>query len=198
MNETIKIKDASPLVQSVIALDAYFSELTRVGTKLNEMTLKSESQFDMARKLLAIFAESGEKMTEEVRRLATQLQDVQARASAISELVTERADLVALRNNDQNTKIEQFRQLGEKVRSFNTALSTLRQPEGTELTNDDKKMISDRLVEFDSQLDPLIDEARELRSYAVTARMKTLEQNADSLAQTLQAVRSKIRSLRLQ
>lgn len=195
MSETIRIKDASPLVQSVIALDAHFSELERVGSKLNEMALKSESQFEMARKLLGIFAQTGQDMTEEVRRLAIQLQEVQARASAISERVGERAELIALRNDDQQMKMEQFRQLGEKVREFNNQVSQLRQPEGVELTDDDKRKIAERLKEFDSQLDPLIDEACGLRKYAAESKMKSLEQNADSLAQTLQSVRSKIRSL---
>lgn len=195
MSDTIKIKDASPLVQSVIALDAYFGDIERVGTKIHEMKLKSESDYEQAQKLLARFAERGQMLTEEVRTLSSRLMEVQARASAVAELVSERAETINSRNTDQNEKFEQFRQLGEKVRNFNQAVSQLRKPEGTELSGDDRQAIMSRLLEFDSQLEPLIEEAQGLRKYAYDAKMKSLEQNADSLAQTLQAVRTKIRAI---
>lgn len=195
MNESIKVKDASPLVQTVITLDQSFSELERIGTKLAEMDLKSESQFEYAKKLLAFFSEHGEKMTDEVRQLSKYLIDLQTRAASITERVSARADLVSLRNQDQDAKLQQFHVLAEKVRGFNSELSQLRREEGVELTDEDKKTIAQRLKDFDSQLEPLINEAREIRKDAASSKMKALEQNADSLAQTLQAVRSKIRAL---
>jgi chromosome segregation ATPase len=195
MTETIRLKEASLLVQTIVALDKYFSDLERIGTKLEENKLKSEGDFEHAAKLLALFAEAGQGVTFEVQRLSEHLNEARARASAVAERVGEKAEVVNNRNSDQNAKFEQFRQLGEKVRDFNLAVSQLRQPEGTEMSPEAKQQVSTRLLEFDSQLEPLIDEAVGILKYANEHKMKVLQQNADSLSQTLQSVRTKIRSL---
>ena len=195
MSETIRLKDASPLVKTIVALDKYFGDLDRIGAKIEENALVTETDFEQASKLLALFAERGQGVTEEIMRLSTCLNEARTKASAVADRVAERAAAVNDRNSDQQAKYEQFRLLGEKVRDFNTSVSQLRQPEGTQLSDEERRQISARLLEFDSQLDPLIQEAQELRQYAQDAKMKSLLQNADSLAQTLQSVRGKIRSL---
>ena len=195
MSDTIRLKDASPLVQSVIALDAHFANLERLGGKLEEIKLKSDTDFEQARKLLAHFAECGEGITEQISNLSKFLSEAQVRASAIVQRVSEKSEVVNERNSEQNIKHEQFRSLTDKVRVLNDAISQLRQPTERELTDADRRSTSTRLLEFDEQLDPLIEEAQSLLKFAQEAKMKTLEQNSDSLAQSLLAVRKKIRSL---
>ena len=94
MSETIRIKDPSPLVQSVVALDGFFNELQRIGTKLNETKLKTDTDFEQARKLLALFSERGEDLTDQLRKLSVHLQEVQTRASALADRVQEKADCI--------------------------------------------------------------------------------------------------------
>jgi chromosome segregation ATPase len=198
MSESIRLKDASPLVKTVVALDAYFENLARIGAKLDEIKIKSDSDVEQARKFLARFAECGQGITDEVTKLSTHLNDARARASEIAERVGAKADEVNARSADENIKLEQFRRLGEKVRELNVAISELRTPADASLSSDERQVISSRLLEFDTQLVPLIDEAQGLLKYAQEFKIKYLEQNADSLAQTLQSVRKKIRSLSIQ
>lgn len=190
-----KIESQSPLVQSVLALDEYLNELERVGAKINSMPLKSEFDLKHMQKLLARFAECGQGVAQEVTNLSTQLNEARARAESVAAGVASRAESLNLAKNDEADKMEQFRMLGDKVRELNQAMSVLRRPEGEVMTDEDRKQIAASLAEFDSQLDPLIEEAQNLRKAAQTSNMKSLESNADSLAQTLLAVRQKLRSL---
>jgi hypothetical protein len=88
-----------------------------------------------------------------------------------------------VRLNEQNEKLEAFRNLGEKVRDLNTAIGRLR---------DDREQLLSSIPAFEAQLSSLIEEADTLRQSAHSSRMRSLEKNAESLAQTLQAVRKKL------
>lgn len=195
MSETIKLREVSPLVQSVIALDKHVSELERLGQKIEEQPLKSEFDFQQVRKLMASFAEHGQGVADEVTRLSLHLNEARERAGAVGERVALRAQEINGRDTEQQTKLEQFRLLAEKVRGFNASLATVRPPEGQAVTDEDRRRIHATLREFDAQLEPLIGEAQTLRREAHAAKMKGLEQNADALAQTLLSVRQKVRGL---
>jgi hypothetical protein len=73
----------------------------------------------------------------------------------------------------------------------------LRRPEGDVLTESERASLSMKLSEFELQLGPLIDEAQNIRTAARLSKMKTLEQNADSLTETLKSIRQKIGALNL-
>ena len=49
MSKINKNKTASPLVQSVIALDNYFSELIRLGARIEDTDMKSNFDFEQDR-----------------------------------------------------------------------------------------------------------------------------------------------------
>lgn len=195
MTDTIKLKDASPLVQSVIAFDRHIQELERIGAKLDELELKTDFDFQMARKLMGHFVDHGQGVSEEVIRFSDLLNESRERASAVSDKVSARAAEINGRDTELQKKMEKFGALAEKVRGINGSIASLRQPEGQTLTDEDRKSLFASLHAFDSQLDPLIEEAQNMRSEAREAKMKVLEQSADSLAQTLLSVRQKVRSL---
>lgn len=190
-----KLNTESPLVKSVLALDEYIAELERVGGKINSMELKSEFDLEHVRRLLTRFAECGQGVSDELTKLSTHLNEARSRAETVAGQVAQKANLLNDRKTDQQAKLDQFRILGEKVRDLNASMAALRRPEDAVLTEEERKEISDRLLDFEKQLDPLIEEAQNLREEAHSSRMKALEQNADSLAQTLLAVRDKIRTL---
>jgi hypothetical protein len=52
------------------------------------------------------------------------------------------------------------------------------------------------MAEFETRLAPLIEEAQTLKRLGQEAKIKILEQSADSLGQSLQAVSQKIHSVR--
>lgn len=195
MTDTLKIKDASPLVKTVLALDTHIAELERISQKLEELPMKSDFDFQQARKLLALFAEHGEGVTSEVHQLAARLNETQVRAAAFSEKVAQRAAEIQSRDVDQQNKWAQFNALTEKVRQINVSVLSLKTPEGENEVEVDRQKIIATLVEMEKQLPPLIHEAQTLHREAREMKMKELEKNAESLARTLVNVREKVQFL---
>jgi len=152
------------------------------------------SDFDIKhiQKLMSRFAECGQSIAGEVTNLSTQLQEAQARAETVAQGVSKQAELLNSRRNEQNEKLEEFRILGEKVRELNAGISRFRRPDGSGLTAEDRAELTSSIPGFEAQLAVLIGELQDLRKSARNSRMKTLEKNAESLAQTLQAVRNKL------
>jgi chromosome segregation ATPase len=181
-----KDKRESPLVRSVLALDNYLSELERVGMKINSTDMTSDFDVEYVQKLMAHFAECGQGVAEEVANLSAHLRESQARAEAVATGVSRQADLLNDRRREHEEKLEEFRVLGEKVRELNDEISRHR---------DDRTSLTSKLPFFETQLTALIDELEHLRDSARESRMKVLAKNAESLAQTLQAVRKKLQDL---
>lgn len=189
---TNKIKDPSPLVEAVLVLDSYLAEIVRLGDKIQTMDLKSDFDFEQAQKLMNRFAECGQGVTDQVLLLSQNLSEARSKADAAAQVVAERAALLENRHNEHQQKMQDFRALGEKVATLTLSLNDLKRPEGVELTEADRIQLSTRLAEFDVQLEPLIQEAKDLRTSAQDSKIKTLEQSADSLVQRLTAVRKKL------
>jgi len=190
-----KAKRDSPLVKSVLALDNYLAELERIGTKINSADMTSDVDVEFIQKLMTRFAECGQGISEEVTNLSAQLQEAQAGAEAVAKGVSSQAALLNVRRNEQNEKLEQFRILGEKVRDLNTAISQFRPPHGDGMTAEDRAKLTSSIPAFEAQLTTLIEELQTLRESARNSRMRALEKNAESLVQTLQVVRKKLREL---
>jgi len=190
-----KIKRDSPLVKCVLALDGHLTELERVGTKINSTDMTSDIDVEYIQKLMTRFTECGQGISEEVSNLSRQLQESQARAEAVAEGVSRQAELFNIRRNEQREKLEQFRVLGEKVRELTAAISRFRPADGNHLTSEDHAKLTSNVPGLEAQLVSLIEELQNLRKSARDSRMKGVEKNAESLAQTLEAVRKKLGDL---
>jgi chromosome segregation ATPase len=178
-----KINRDSPLVKSVLALDNHLTELERVGTKINSTDMTSDFDLEYIQKLMTRFAECGQGISEEVTNLSTELQAAQARAEAVAQGVSSQADLLNIRRNEQNEKLEEFRILGEKVRDLNTVIGGFRS---------DPAKLKSNIPAVEAQLATLIEQLQTLRQSARNSRMKALEKNIESLVQSLQAARKKL------
>ena len=190
-----KTKRDSPLVKAVLALDNYLSELERVGTKISSTDMQSDFDIDFIQKLMARFAECGQGVSDEVTNLSTHLREAQARAESVAQAVSRQAELFAVRRNEQNEKLEQFRVLGDKVRDLSAAISQFRRPRGGSLTQEDREKLRSSIPDFETQVAALIDELQNLRESARNSGMKSLQKNTESLVQTLQAVRKRLREV---
>jgi hypothetical protein len=190
-----KIKRDSPLVKSVLALDNYLTELERVGTRINSTDMASDLDVEYIQKLMTRFAECGQGVSEEVANLSTQLQEARTRAEAVAQGVSGQAELFNKRRNEQSEKLEKFRILGDKVGELTVAISQFRPPHGHGLSAEDRATLTSNIPAFEAQLSLLIEELQDLRQSARNARLRALEKNAESLAQTLQAVHKKLRDL---
>jgi chromosome segregation ATPase len=198
MANITKIKEQSPLVKAVLALDNGFSELGRLGSQINALEMKSEFDFEHAERLMKRFAETGEAISTEVGQLSTHLNEARTRAEEVAKGVAARAELLGARKEERQKKSDDLQRLAEKVRELNMAMTSLRRPEGETLSEQDRSNMLESLGQFESQMIPLIEQAQNLRADAREAKMKFLEQNAESLAQTLQAARQKILNVQAQ
>jgi chromosome segregation ATPase len=190
-----KTKRDSLLVKSVLALDGYLAELERIGAKINSTDMTADFDADYVQKLLTRFADCGRSVSGEVTNLSTQLNDAQSRAEAVARGVSAQAELLNKRRNEENEKLEEFRVLGEKVRELNATISRFRGRDGHGPTAEDRAKLASSIPDLDLKLAALIEELSALRQSARNSRMKALEKNAESLSQTLQAVRRKLRDL---
>jgi hypothetical protein len=190
-----KINRESALVRSVLALDTFLSELERIGRKITSADLSGDFDVEYVQKLMSRFAECGEAISEEVPKLSQHLQEAQTRAQAVARGVSQQADLFNVRRNEYNRKLEEFRLLGDRVRELNAAIVRFRPANRDPLTDEHRAKLRADLAGFDVQLTGLIDELQDLRNSARDSRMKSLEKNAESLAQTLQAARKKLRDM---
>ena len=190
-----KAKRDSPLVKAVLALDDHLTELERVGTKINSTDMTSDFDPEFIQKLMTRYAECGKDISEEVTNLSARLQEAQERAQAVAQGVSRQAELFSVRRKEENEKVEEFRILGEKVRDLNAAIGQFRRPHGEGMTAEDRAKLTSNIPAVEAQVADLIDELQKLRLSARNSRMKSLEKNAESLTQTLQAVRKKLADL---
>jgi hypothetical protein len=120
------------------------------------------------------------------------LQEAQTRAQAAARGVSTQAELFRKRRDEQNERIEKFGILGQKVRELNAAISEAGLARGNRLTDEEHGRLQSSVPVLEAQLASLIDELQDLRQSARSARMRTLERNAESLADTLQALHRKL------
>lgn len=190
---SITIKNPSPLVLAVVSLDNHLTEMIRLGSKIEETELKSNFDFEQVQKMITHFTECGEGVSQDVIRLSQSLKEVQAEAESKAALVAIKAELVQSRKETEEKKMEKFRLLGEKVRHVTTSLQDIKMDGVENLTTEDRLKVEMRLADFESQLAPLIEEAKSLRKEGQDSKIKSLEQGADSLAQSLTAARQKLK-----
>jgi len=188
-------KNDSPLVTSVLALQSHLSELERVGSKINAMDMTSDIDVEHVQKLLAHFAECGQGVSDEVSQLSLHLQQARERAESVAEGVSRQAEVFSARRKEQEEQLEKFRLLGQKVRELNATISLGLKPQSNGSTDADGFDLRSNLPNLEQQLTALIENLHDLRNSARTSRMKSLEKNAESLAQTLEAVQAKLRNL---
>jgi hypothetical protein len=155
--------------------------------------MTSDFDVEYIQKLMTRFAECGQVVSGEVTNLSTQLNQARARAEAVAQGVSQQAELFNQRWKEQSEKLDKLRILGEKVRELNAALGQLRRPHDHGLTDEERATLKSGISEFEAQLALLVGELQDLRESARNSRMRALEKNAESLAQTLQAAHKRLR-----
>jgi len=190
MNE--KLKNQSPLVQSVLNLDTHFSDLERLSSRIQDLELKTDFDMNQARQLMARFSESAQAVSTEIVELATRLEEARTRAEENGRIVALKAEELQSKQDNNENKMAAFLKLTTKVAELNEELKTLRKPEGEEYSEAEKEAVNGRMARLRHQLQPLIDEANVLNDEARVSKLKILEQNADSLSQSLSAISQKL------
>lgn len=193
---TNTIKNPSPLVETVLKLDGYLSEIVRLGGKIDEMELKSDFDYEQLQRLMSRFTECGEGVAEEIVKFSHHLNESRARAEEAAGRASVKAEALQARQDHHREKMTQFQALGDRVRELNTSLSDLRGLDDQGVSVDEQAKIVGRLSDFEERLRPLIEEAKSLRQEAHMSRMKILEQGADSLVQSLTSISRRVEVFR--
>lgn len=195
MSESKTIKNPSPLVLAVLSLDEHFASLKRLSGRIDEIDLKSNFDFEQSERLINLFAETGHAISGDINHFVQVLNEARSQAEAAAQKVSVKAEELKLKKDDVHVKMARFQSLSEKVSKLNESLMQFKRPMGEQLSDQEKAELKTRLGEVAGHLNALIDEAAELKTIGQESKIKTLEQNADSMRQTLIAVSQKIDSM---
>lgn len=197
MSESKTIKNPSPLVLAVLELDAHYADLKRLAARIEGLEFKSNYDFDQSEKLLAHYSETGEAIAQDISRFVQVLNETRAEAEASAEKVAEKAAILAVRKNEIREKMARFEELSARVIRLNDSLVDFKRPDADSFSDADRQDLKVRLNEIASQLGGLVAEADELKAIGRESKIKALEQNAESMRQSLTAVANKISALGL-
>ena len=192
MADTKTIRNPSPLVLTVLAIDEHFSDLKRLSARIDEVDLKSNFDFEQSERLIMHFAESGQALSNDIARFVEALTEARATAEVDAQKVSAKADQLKLRKDNIQDKMARFHVLSEKVTQLNESLLDFKRSTGEVMTEQDRADLKIRLGTIGSQLSSLIDEAQVLKEVGRESKILVLEQNAESMRQSLIAVSRKI------
>ena len=188
-------KDLSPFGLAAVALDADFVELERLGSQIERLEFDSDSGLERAQRLLARFAETGQRIAEGVVAFSKTLEEARVRAERAAQVVSARAVLVKERQNEAGRMLERFSLLSETVGKISGMLASFKKPAGDVVSAEDRAYIQRQIPDIDRQLGALLDEVLKLKAEARSSKMRSLENSADSLGQTLTSARRKLSEL---
>jgi hypothetical protein len=190
-------KNMSPFGLSALELDSEFAQLEQLSGQIDRLAIDTESGLELARNLLGKFAQCGERIGLGVKSLAKELEDARTRAEKAAEIVSARANAIQERQLEADKLLERFQALGEMAKKITEAVTQLRGNSGGQMPMNDEQrtVLIGRLPEINTQIDVLIEEAFRLKDDASTAKLKTLERNADSLGQSLRHARGRLNSV---
>lgn len=192
MTKTKTIKNPSPLVLAVLTLDEHFMSLQRLADRIDEIDVKSNFDLKQSEKLLNAFTEAGQAIGEDVNNFVAILNKAQAEAESAAQKVAARAEHLKIRKDEIQEKMAQFQNLSQKVHELNSILVIFKRPPGEILSEQESADLKSKLGQIAGHVNLLIDEAEKFREIGHVSKIKILEQNAESLRQSLVTVSKKI------
>jgi hemerythrin superfamily protein len=192
MPETKTIKNPSSLVLALLQLDSHFNDLNGLAERIDEIDLKSNFDFEHGEKLITRFAEAGQSISEDIVQFVKVLNETREQAELAAQKVAVKADLLKSRKENIQDNMGRFHSLSEKVTELNNSLVQFQRPDGQALLPAEIEKMKQHLTTVSDQLQPLISEAQELKTIGYNLKLKALEQNSESLRQSLIAVSHKI------
>lgn len=186
-------RPTSSLAQAALELEEAFAQFERLSGQLEEVAINSDAGLIQAQKILAKFGEYGEKIAANMQLLSTTLESARARAEKAAVLVTNKAALVQARKIETQAILDRFLQLKDMVAKVTAVIGELNQLKKNKTAQDEINLLQERLPELDTQLEILLEESRKIRQSAQDAHMNSLQKNAATLAQGVQAARRQLK-----
>lgn len=191
---TINTKNLSLFGQTALELDSGFTQMQHLARDLESLSIETDSGLERAKKLLGQFEACTQAITDCSQAFSKVLQETKAATEKSAEMVAHRAQAVHERQVESEQMLYRFKTLGEMVRKTTEAVTQVVQPlPGTPaIPEEAHRVLMSRLPDFNEQMGVLVEEAKNLMQDAHKANMKSIERNADSLRQTLQAARHRL------
>ena len=181
--DAINPKNLSPLVQAVLALDRDFQDLERLRENIEHSDLETESGLDRTRNLLKRFGESGTRLADNLQGFAKILGETRDQAEKSATVVAQRTQAFQARVESTEQIFIRFQGLVEKVRTLAAHAADV-----------DQASLSERCSDLNIQLGALIAEVQEFKDDARAANLKSVEKNAEALAQSMSASLRKLQN----
>lgn len=178
-------KPLSPIVEAVMALDDTFEEMKRLAKRIDNLEIRGDSDYEHLRDFMTRYAQSAECIATHVHTFSQALNDARASAEESAQAVAKQAEYLQNLHNERQKNMKAFETLRQKVNDLTHSLKDLKPTNTVEHTEADRSHIYERLMEMSTQLDPLIQEAQQLREQAENAKMTSLAQETNALRQSL-------------
>ncbi len=185
----MKSKDnLSPLGLQAIELDTLFSEMQRLSAQIEKSPIDTESDFQLAIKLLNRFTEKAMAIEGTIGLFAQHLQKAREDSDTAVKIVSEKAQLIQQRKQDTDGLQEKLNELGIRVRDVVAALAKFNKP----ATEEEKSQIPIELQSVELKLTDFINEADSIKNQAHEMKCKDAFRSAESLHATLQNAKAKL------
>ncbi len=188
----VKKKEVSLFLQAAESFDTDVAELERLSRQIQEMEFEKDSDFNRAQKLMGHFTATSIRVGEGVKTLAQELDASRIRAERAAEVVAERAMDFKKRQDEISVMLERFQALGKMARELTEEISEMKKASDE---SGDRPLLTNYLPSLDARMGLLLDEAKRLKVDSGAAHLKTLEQNSDSLSQSLASARRLLKNL---
>lgn len=189
----MKIKDnLSPLGLHALELDAHFLELQRLSEQIEQTSLDSDSDFQLAVKLLTKFTDKAMGIEEVVKQFSKCLEEARENSNHAVKIVSEKAQLIQQRKQQKENIQEQLNELGNRVREVISALATFNKAQTETPDGEQKISLTEKLRSIESQLGEFIEEAQTIKDQAHQIKFKDASRSAESLHATLQNAKNKL------
>ncbi len=186
------LESLSVFGQAAVKLDAELQTYDRLANELERLDVTSDKGLTRGQTLLTEVDEARTRLGAEMQQFAQHLQASRERCDKVEEIIAARTNAVNERLQLADSLLKRFQILGDMVHAITQSLSALKKSgDEEELSPEEKKEMASRLPEFNEKIAILITEAKKLVDEAKDNNLKSLEQNADSMRQTLQSAQNK-------
>lgn len=189
------LESLSDFGKAAITLDTELVLFEKLVGELNFVEVNSDKGLERGVFLLKEIHSCRERMEAGMRGLAQALDAARTRNESAEKAIVDRAQSIQSRQQEADSLFTRFKALGNMVQQINTSVASLRERTGDEMTDEAQSELASHFPEIETQLGVLVGEAKKLREEALSANMKFLERNADSLRQSLEAARNRLKLL---
>ncbi|MBI1860673.1 MAG: hypothetical protein HYR96_07125 [Deltaproteobacteria bacterium] len=185
----------SPFAESALALDGELTQFEKLAAEMERLDLNSDKGMARAGTILTDINNCRTRLESTMNGVVTTLAEAQKRNTQGEATVARNTELFIARKRDADRLMEKLKTIGESVRGLNKTVGEVKITSVETLTPDERVTIVDQINESTNPLDHLVNETSNLVEEARSLNMRLLERNADTLRQSLQSAKNRLKLL---